>query len=141
MSLLGDNSNNLPKQGGITIQPGEFLLNPRIYFSQRVTITSAARDAVASDGSTARTPSTQLRKGLVMGKITATGKYAQYNPQASDGTQTAVGLLLEPVSVVDRYGNAVDALGETVFFGYVDGTQCYGLDAAAKTAMKNIIFA
>lgn len=34
-----------------------------------------------------------LYPGAVLGKITATGKYAEYNNAASDGTQVAAGIL------------------------------------------------
>lgn len=36
-----------------------------------------------------------LAAGTVLGKITASGKYAAYDNGASDGTQTAVGVLLD----------------------------------------------
>lgn len=39
------------------------------------------------------TVATQLEDGTVLGKITANGKYAKYDQQASDGTQTAVAIL------------------------------------------------
>lgn len=37
--------------------------------------------------------SSALVAGTVLGKITATGKYTAYDNQASDGTQTAAGIL------------------------------------------------
>jgi hypothetical protein len=36
----------------------------------------------------------QLQTGDVVGKITATGKYAAFDPDASDGTETAAGVLI-----------------------------------------------
>lgn len=60
-------------------------LDPRLY-REEVTIVSGAGN---------------LPTGAVMGKITASGKYKRHVNGASDGTQTAVGVLL----------NAVDASG------------------------------
>lgn len=51
-------------------------------------ISGTARDA----GNTNNT--TVLRTGLVMGVITASGKWAQFNSAASDGTQIARGILI-----------------------------------------------
>lgn len=36
-----------------------------------------------------------LEAGTVLGKITATGKFAQYDNQASDGSQVAAGILYD----------------------------------------------
>jgi len=36
----------------------------------------------------------ELRTGAVLGTITATGKYVAYDPDATDGSQTAVGILI-----------------------------------------------
>ena len=47
-----------------------------------------------------------LPAGAVVGKITATGKYAAYNNAATDGTETAAGVL---VAAVDASGG--DAQG------------------------------
>lgn len=52
-------------------------------------IDGAARDA----GNTGNT--SVLRHGLIMGQITATTKWAQYNPSASDGTEIPRGILTE----------------------------------------------
>ncbi|MBF84957.1 MAG: hypothetical protein CL489_10900 [Acidobacteria bacterium] len=44
---------------------------------------------------------TELRKGLVLCKVTATGKYKEYDNDASDGTEdasTAV-ILMQPISL------------------------------------------
>ena len=38
-----------------------------------------------------------LRAGAVLGRITATGLYAQFDPAAVDGTATAAGILFDAV--------------------------------------------
>ena len=53
-------------------------------------IASTARDATTAGHS----PTDLLRPGLLMGKITATGKYKEWNPTATDGSQFVAGILL-----------------------------------------------
>jgi hypothetical protein len=64
-------------------------------------ISSAARDAGAS-------PTTKLRKGLLLGKITSSGKFIQWDPTATDGSQNVAGVLQAELSMVDMLGNAQD---------------------------------
>jgi hypothetical protein len=61
--------------------PGEFLFSeaPGTLSRDNVTITVPA--------------ATTYPAGLVLGKITATGKYVAYNNGASDGTEVAAGVL------------------------------------------------
>lgn len=54
-----------------------------------IVIVSTAADA-------GNTPTSTLRRGLLMGQITSSKKYAQYNPAATDGTQIVAGVLLSP---------------------------------------------
>ena len=111
----------------------EFLLDTVHVIQQGVTIANTARDS-------GNTPTTTLRKGLVLGKVTATGKYKEYNDTASDGTQTAVGILREEVKVVDSDGNAMDAAGVIVRHGIVDESDLIGIDANGKADLDQIIF-
>jgi hypothetical protein len=90
-----------------------------------ITIDDAARDAGA-------TPTTTLRKGLALGEITASGKYAEYHNAHGDGTQTMTGILDDEVRVIDLEGNAVDALAVMIIHGYLDESECIGVDAAGK---------
>jgi hypothetical protein len=53
---------------------------------QSATISGAARDA-------GNTPTTVLRPGLLMGKITSGGKYIEWTPAATDGSQNLAGIL------------------------------------------------
>jgi hypothetical protein len=98
-----------------------------------VTIASSARDSE-------NTPDTTLRKGLVLGKITASGKFAQYDSGASDGTETAYGILADEVKVVDEDGSAADAFATVMVHGKVDESKLIGIDAAAKADLDQIIF-
>lgn len=75
-----------------TTQPGGFLVWEafRDYTREVVTITAG-----------------ELAAGTVLGKITASGKYAAHDPSATDGTETAVALLW---GKADASGGEVDAV-------------------------------
>jgi len=122
---------NVPIGGGSTyvVEGREFLMSDH-YACINVVIASTARD----------NGSTTLRKGLVMGKITASGKFAQYDDNAADGTETAVGILLEDVNLLDEGGTARDARGTLVVHGIVDNSKLIGIDANGRADMPNIIF-
>ena len=43
-----------------------------------------------------------LKSGMILGKITATGKYKAYTPGAGDGTQTASAILMQDVDATTK---------------------------------------
>ena len=86
------------------------------------------------------TPTTTLRKGLVLGEITASGKYAQYDDNASDGTETAACILADEVNVLDDEGTAQDSHSVGVIHGVVDESKLVGIDANGKADLKYVIF-
>ena len=86
------------------------------------------------------TPTTTLRKGLVLGKITASGKYAQYDDNASDGTETAACILADEVNLLDEDGNVQDSHSVGVIHGVVDESKLVGIDANGKADLKYVIF-
>ncbi len=98
-----------------------------------ITIDSSARDS-------GNTPTTTLRKGLVVGKITATGKYAQYDDGAADGTEVAACILADQVNLLDEDGNAQDSHSVGVIHGVVDESKLVGIDANGKADLKYVIF-
>ena len=98
-----------------------------------ITIAAAVRDS----GST---PTTTLRRGLVVGKITASGKFAQYSNAATDGTGTAAGILVHEVDLLGPYASAQDATGLILVHGYVKESVCIGLDEDGKADLKHVIF-
>ena len=80
--------------------------------------------------------STTLPKGLVMGRITASGKFAQYSDSASDGTEVARGVLDEEVDILDPDGVAQDAQGKKmVIRGVLDNGVLFGVDANGRADM------
>lgn len=79
-----------------------------------------------------------LPPGQVVGKVTASDKYAAYNNAASDGTEVAVGVLYAglPTSEEDRKGVIIVRLSE------VSEEMLTGLDANGKTDLttRGVIF-
>ena len=71
------------------IQQGEWLLSEAEGVRSRDTFTATVAGSVA------------LPSGTVMGKITATGKLIKYVDGAADGSQTAVGVLWNPLPGVN----------------------------------------
>lgn len=76
--------------------------------------------------------------GLVLGRVTATGFYTEYNDSNSDGSEVAAAILFEDVLVEDissasPSGSASGtAIARGVFGGEVFQDKLTGLDAAAK---------
>lgn len=68
---------------------------------QSTIISGASRDA-------GNTPTTILRPGLILGKVTASGEHEEWDADASDGTQYFVGVLDIEQRAQDYYGNNVD---------------------------------
>ena len=95
------------------------------------------RDPLAIIASTAtdatNSPTSVLRAGLVLGKITASGKYGPYDPAATDGRERAIGVLTHAVQMLDPTGVAADRQGITILIGgLLKGPALYGLDGTAR---------
>lgn len=71
-----------------------------------------------------------LKAGTVLGKISATGLYGPYDPEADDGREVAEGILLDDVNL--RHGDASVAM---VTHGSVYAARCTGLDSDARGAL------
>ena len=95
-------------------------------------------DSTAEDAD--NTPTTTLRKGLVLGKVTATDKYKEYDSGASDGTETARVILDEEVSVLDEDGTAADTEALGAFRGDFVASALIGLDADSKVDLAQCAF-
>lgn len=84
------------------------------------------------------TPTSVLRPGLLLGKITATKLYTQYDPAATDGSQVAVGILEHAVNTVNPASNTTwITFGRVVLRGYVRAGNLYGLDEQARRQLNN----
>lgn len=84
------------------------------------------------------TPTTQLRRGLLLGRITASGLYTHYDPAATDGSEVAQGFLADAVNMLDRTsGAAAIHVGRLVFMGLVKAGFVLGLDEQARRQLNN----
>lgn len=88
-------------------------------------------------------PNGYIPSGIVLGKVTATGVYGPYDSAATDGRETAAGLLFGSLTVIpgiDRVGGAI------VRHGFVNPAKLPiqsgtgSLDAAARTDLTLIDF-
>lgn len=65
----------------------------------------------------ANTPTTLIRKGLLLGKITSSGQMVQWDRTATDGSQNVAGVLPVELLSVDEYGTAVNRVAPYVVEG------------------------
>ena len=103
--------------------------------------------------STARDPNSPnstsvLRAGLVLGKVTASSKYKQYDNAAADGSEVAAGFLRHSIDLRDAAGTQQDTPAVMITVCEVStakipasGANYTGLDANAITdlAGKTIV--
>jgi hypothetical protein len=68
-------------------------------------------------------PNGYLLSGIVLGKITATGKYGPYVDAAVDGTGTAAGFLFSSVKVPNTADTTKDTNGALVAHCFVDAAK------------------
>ncbi|RRV18121.1 head decoration protein [Pseudomonas saudiphocaensis] len=99
----------------------EFLLSEATGSRSREQITLAATDAA-------------LPAGTVLGKVTASGNYAAYDPEAEDGSEAAAGVLYAAAPVSEAPQSAVGIVRDAE----VDGEQLSGSDAAAVAALGSL---
>ncbi len=99
-------------------------------------LTGALIAAAALD--TTNTPTSELRVGLVMGIITATGQWTNYSAVATDGSGVAQGIL--PVGL--RTTDLLTGVTQQRFYamlvgGPVQASKLLGLDAVARQQMAD----
>jgi len=95
------------------------------------------------DGSTidsGNSPTFELRPGLLLGQNLTTGKYKNYSPTATDGTEVAQAVLLEAIRMQDFSGNNVDRFYAVLAGGPVQASKIIGLDLHARQCMDKFIF-
>lgn len=113
--------------------------------------TSALVSGAARDGG--NTPTTLLRPGLLLGIITATKKWVQWDPTATDGSENIAGVLFADISAQILGANADRFMGLILIRGGVKaaslirgGNASYGIASDAyeatirKQMAKNFIF-
>jgi hypothetical protein len=82
------------------------------------------------------TPTTHLRGGLVMAKITSGGLWAEYDPSQTDGRQIARGVLMGGLSMLSTSGAAEQKQGVILIGGLLKASQLLGLDASARQQLS-----
>lgn len=88
-------------------------------------------------------PNGFIPSGILVGKITATEKFGPYDPAATDGTETAAGLLFGSLTAE---ADATVVGGALVNHAYVNADKLPiqsgkgALDAAARADLTHIIF-
>lgn len=95
-------------------------------------------DSTAVD-STHTSYTTQLRCGLVMGRLSSTGAWVAYDPTQNDGRQIACGVLLEQVFMLDpSTGSVASKVGKIAIAGNLKaaGSNLIGLDRQARNSLR-----
>ena len=85
-------------------------------------------------------PTFELRPGLLLGQIISTGKYKQYSPTATDGSEVAAAVLIEALRMQDFSGTNVDRFYAVLVGGPVQGSKILNLDLMARQQMDKFIF-
>ena len=85
-------------------------------------------------------PTYELRPGLLLGQVISTGKYKQYAPTATDGSEVAAAVLIEGLRMQDFSGTAVDRFYALLVGGPVQSSKIINLDLMARQQMSNFIF-
>jgi hypothetical protein len=87
-------------------------------------------------------PAGYLPSGLVLGRVTSGGKLGPYSDAASDGRQTAVGILYHDVAVPASTSQPVVAALVDCFAVVSEARlpSGHGLDAAGKADLSKLVF-
>lgn len=95
------------------------------------------------DGNTidsGNTPTFEVRPGLLLGQVLSTGKYKNYSPTATDGSEVASAVLIEGLRMTDFSGTAVDRFYAVLVGGPVQASKLINLDGQARACMDKFIF-
>lgn len=94
-------------------------------------------DIVSTAVDSGNTPTTLLRAGLIMGKVTSTGLYKEYNPTGTDGSQQAIGVLAGEINMLDPVTAAAAArVALLVISGPVRASALVNLDNMARKQLE-----
>ena len=82
------------------------------------------------------TPTTVLRPGLVLGRITSTGKFAAYDPTATNGAEIAIAVLAHELRMTDFNAVAGDRVMAVCVAGNIRGNKLIESGATSDTLNK-----
>jgi hypothetical protein len=131
MALVGSQFGNLPGMGTVveTFEQA-FAWGPYPRYFAPGYIGATCADPTNS-------PTWELRPGLLLGKQTSTGQYINYSPTATDGSQVAVGVLIQGLRMQDIFSGANTAKFYGIMVsGGVQGAKIIGLDNMARAQMS-----
>lgn len=80
-----------------------------------------------------------LYPGTVLGKITASGKYAAHTPGAADGSQTAAAILFHKIDATDEDVTTVGTVRGPATINGTMLTFADGISAANKSAAEDAL--
>lgn len=86
------------------------------------------------------TPTFELRPGLLLGQIISTGKYTNYSPTATDGSEVASAILIEALRMLSFENVATDKFYAVLVGGPVQAAKILNLDNMARQQMDKFIF-
>lgn len=118
--------------GEQTSSARDYLLTRVWFHTISVVIDSSARDG-------GNNPNTTMRKGFALGRVTATGRWMQYDDTGGDGRETARVVLDEEVNLLNDAGSAENKDAVATVWGYADQDLIFGggsgaaIDAAGRT--------
>lgn len=95
------------------------------------------------DGNTidsGNSPTYELRPGLLLGQVIATGKYKNYSATATDGSEVASAILMEGLRTQSFEGVATDRFYGVLAGGPVQASKVIGLDLMARQQMDKFMF-
>lgn len=95
------------------------------------------------DGNTidsGNSPTYELRPGLLLGQVFSTGKYKNYSPTATDGSEVAAAVLIEGLRMQSFEGVATDRFYAVLVGGPLQAAKILNLDLMARQQMDKFIF-
>lgn len=95
------------------------------------------------DGNTVdigNSPTYELRPGLLLAQLPATGKYVNYSKTATDGSEVASAVLIEALRMQSFEGVATDRFYALLVGGPVQASKILNLDLHARQQMDKFIF-
>lgn len=102
-----------------------------------VTAQYTIADIVSTATDSGNSPTTILRPGLILGKITSSGLWGAYSPTATDGRQQALGVLVTEINMSDPVtGSVANRVATVAVTGPVRASALVNLDYVARKQMR-----
>lgn len=98
-------------------------------------IVGAVLSGAARDAGNGNQPGL-MRPGLLLGKVTSSGKLKEYNPTGTDGSDLVYGVLCSTARTVNFDNADQDRLVRVLVRGPVKASGLIGLDAQARSQMR-----